>query len=174
MSESRRPAFAKNVTRAATGGIAAVIAVLLLMFMNGFGSGDGDSESEDGGDNLMVSTDTQTDGDDEQQDGEGADTEGLTEAEQQALKDGVLGILIDETDYFLILPGKEPIYRPSDLDELVRLAMHAKGDSNGIRVKILRRESSRTLAEIELQQALTDAGIKQDAVYMPREPLPVQ
>ena len=174
MSGSRKPAFARNVTRAATGGIAAVIAVLLLMFMNGFGGGDGDSDSDTGGDNLIVSTDTQKDAGDKDQKGGEGDAGGLAVAEQQALEDGVLEILIDETEYFLVLPGEEPIYRPSGVADLVALAKQTRGDSNGIRVKILRRETSRTQAEVALKQALADAGVGEDAVYMPSELLPAQ
>ena len=174
MSGSKKPAFARNVTRAATGGIAAVIAVLLLMFMNGFGGGDGDSDSDTGGDNLIVSTDTQNDAGDKDQKGDEGDAGGLAVAEQQALEDGVLEILIDETEYFLVLPGEEPIYRPSGVADLVVLAKQTRGDSNGIRVKILRRETSRTQAEVELKQALADAGVGEDAVYMPSELLPAQ
>ena len=174
MSESRKPAFAKNVTRAATGGIAAVIAVILLMFMNGFGSGDGDSDSDDGGDNLMVSTDPQSDRQDSDTDNESDVSGGLTDDEQKALEDGILEVLIDDTEYFLVLPGDDPIYRPTPMADLIRLAGQAKGDSNGIRVKILRRETSRTKAEVDLKQALEDAGIGEDAVYMPSELLPAQ
>lgn len=172
MSESRKPAFAKNVTRAATGGIAAVIAVILLMFMNGFGSGDGDSDSDDGGNNLMVSSDPQKDEQDSDEDSDVAG--GLTDDEKKALEDGVVELLIDDTEYFLVLPGEEPIYRPTPMADLVRLAGQAKGDSNGIRVRILRRETSRTKAEVDLKQALEDAGIGDDVVYMPSELLPAQ
>jgi hypothetical protein len=178
MTESRKPAFAKNVTRAATGGIAVVIAAILLMFLQGgFGDGDGDSESDGGDDNLMVSADPGDDSRNEAGSGKDDDEDsgndgGLTEEQQKALEDGVLEILIDEVEYFLVLPGEEPIYRPSVIGDLVKLAEHAKGDSNGIRVRILRRETSRTKAEVDLKQALSDAGIGDDAVYMPAELLP--
>ena len=176
---SQSPTPLKNSLRAAAGGVAVVVAALLLMFLNGGGLGSGDGEDETNSGDVSVNADPGESGSDsppadtETKKADDSESGGLTTDEKQALDSGTLGILIDETEFFMVIPGTDTIYRPKDLSRLVELAELATGDANGIRVRILRRETSRTSAEVELTTALENKGIGQDAVYMPRELLPV-
>lgn len=174
---SKRPGVFKNTFRAASGGILAIAALLMLMFMRGGGSGEGDGESDGEQPSpkpaeSLVTTETTPDTTEPltvKDKSEG----GLTPDEQQALSDQMLGILIDERSYLLEVPGQDDtIYRPAELQRLLELAARTTGDSNGIRVRILRRESSRTTAEVELKSALAKIGIGDDAVYMPADFIP--
>ncbi|MEQ9409736.1 MAG: hypothetical protein RIK87_18515 [Fuerstiella sp.] len=183
---SKRPGAVKTAVRAAQGGIIAVIALIAMMFLRSSGTGSGDAETESStaeSSQTLVSADTPTPSatsseakdtaDDAAKDGAEVATGGLTTDEQRALADDVLGVLIDEYDYLLEVPaGNTVLYRPTALNRIVELAAQAGGDSNGLKVRILRRESSRTQAEEDLKSALADTGIGADAVYMPAEFVP--
>lgn len=168
---SQRPRVIKNTARAATGGIIVVAALLVLMFFRGAGSetGDGDSSNRTP---SMVTTESGMDARETPTKAEPAGG-GLTADEQKALSDRVLSILIDEHDYLMEIPDDAvTIYRPSDIERLVELARQAEGDSNGIRVRILQRESARPSAEEKLKLALASAGIDVDALYQQSEFVP--
>lgn len=183
---SRRPKLGRNMLRAGSGGLAVVLALIALMFFQGGQLGDGDSDGE-GNSNAdpLASADpaatpinttevrsTLEQSSDAEDPSDSVEQGGLTADEQTALADGVLEVLIDENDYFVILPGTVTIYRPTEIPKLLQLAQQTTGDSNGIRVRILRRETSRAKAEIDLKTALAGIGIGADAVYMPQEFLP--
>ena len=168
---SKRPGVVKSTARAATGGVIVVAALLALMFFRGAGSGTGDSDSSDTTPG-MVTTDSPSEAPETLTDAESA-TAGLTPDEQKALSDLVLSILIDEHDFMIGIPTDANIvYQPCDLDRVVELAGHAEGDSNGIRVRILQRESARPSAEEKLKTALAGAGIDVDALYQQSEFVP--
>jgi hypothetical protein len=98
---------------------------------------------------------------------------GLTDDEQKALSGDVLTVLIDERAFLIEIPSdSETVFRPTDLDRAVELAAMAKGDTNGIKVRILRRESSRASAEFQLKSELQRHGIGGDAIIMPGEFVP--
>ena len=183
---SKTPYVFRNSARAASGGVALVIAVIAFLFFRGGGFGDGANEAGDGDDTgAVINTDARpgksvaatqdseaaTGQQDSSSKGSNQDnaTGGLTDDEKTALTDDVLGIMIDEYSYFMVIPGEDTIYRPTELDRLVQLAQQATGDSNGIKVRILRRETSRTKAEVDLKNALAEGGIGEDAVYMPKD-----
>ncbi len=85
----------------------------------------------------------------------------------------VLTVLIDERSYRVQVPANPaPLYRDSSLEQIHALASTTTGDSNGIRVRILRRETARQSAETALQQTLEQAGITADAILMPSEIVP--
>jgi hypothetical protein len=85
----------------------------------------------------------------------------------------VLTVLIDERAYRVQVPAEpEPLYRDSSLEQIRSLASSTTGDTNGIRVRILRRETARQSAETALQQTLEQAGITVDAILMPSETVP--
>lgn len=183
---SRTPSVLKNTLRAASGGVAVIIAIIALMFMKGGGTGDGDAEDEPstpGSELISVENGSAGDSNDDTSDPSDADAApdedtdeegGLTADEKQALSGDMLGILIREYSYSIVVPGDEETYQPVELERLLQLAQLTKGDSNGIRVKILRAESSRMKAEVDLKKALADVGIGEDAVYTPKELLPEQ
>ncbi|MEZ6130725.1 MAG: hypothetical protein R3C59_18730 [Planctomycetaceae bacterium] len=169
----KRPGVAKSTARAASGGAIVVVALLAMLFFRGVGSGNGeaDSKAPASPDSSLVSTapvapvgvpvaPSETDSD-------STSTGGLTNDEQKALSDRILAVLIDERSYLMEVPTDSgPIYRPAELDRLVELARQAEGDSNGIRVRILQRETARPSAEQDLRDRLAAIGITADAVYL--------
>jgi hypothetical protein len=85
----------------------------------------------------------------------------------------VFTVLIDEKNFLIELPGDlDPVYRETSLPRVIELAKLAKGDSNGIRVRILRRESARASAEFDLIDGLHKAGIAKDSTIMPADFVP--
>ena len=168
---SRRPRIIRSTARAATGGVIVVAALLALMFFRGAGSGTGDGDSSNTSPS-MITTESPTDAAEKPTEAKLADG-GLTPDEQKALSDQVLSILIDEHDYLMEIPDDDStIYRPAEIERLVELARQAEGDSNGIRVRILQRESARPSAEEKLKLALASAGVDVDALYQQSEFVP--
>lgn len=90
------------------------------------------------------------------------------------LSGGVLTLLIDEYQLFArVEHGQGTRYEAISLDKAVQLAQRAAGDANGIRVRILRRETARAAAEEQLQQALRQqASLPDDAIYLASELVP--
>jgi len=98
---------------------------------------------------------------------------GLTDDEKKALSGDVLTVLIDEHRFLMELPGgPDPIFRPIPLERVVELATLSRGDTNGVKVKILRRETSRASAEFQLKSELERKGIRGDSLVMPTEFVP--
>ena len=98
---------------------------------------------------------------------------GLTEDERKALSGNILTVLIDDYQYMIELPGTPgTILRPAELSRIVKLASLAKGDSNGIKVRVLIRQSARASAEKQLQADLEHSGIHRDAIMMTSEFVP--
>ena len=97
-------------------------------------------------------------------------------APPEVIEGGVLTVVIDEYDYFVqtIVQDAEAErreLRPTTLEEIVKFADRASGDRNGIRVRVLRRDTARASAEAKLQTALQQR-VNADAVYMAEELLP--
>ncbi len=175
MNAKRGPGVVKSTTRAAAGGVLVIGALLALLFLRSGGTGQGDAENPEGAspDRPMLAT-SEAPTDPAltsllEDDAPG----GLTADEKQALTDGVLTLLIDEYEYLMKIPASaDSVYRPVELSRAVALAKQAKGDSNGIRVRVQRRESSRASAEHRLMNELQHGGIGSDAVYMASEFVP--
>jgi hypothetical protein len=154
----------RKFTRAATGGVIIVVALLALLFMQGLGTGDGESSDAGSSANdseVLVSADT---GEvmltADQQSG------GLTDNEQAALSGKTLIVLIDEHDYRVQVSGDAPdAWQPIELSRLVEVARHATGDSNGIRVRIQKRVTARASAEQKILLELEKVGIGEDAIF---------
>ena len=87
---------------------------------------------------------------------------------------GVLTVLIVERDYFLMYPDAAGEMRTAraSLNEVRHWADRARGDANGIRVRVLRSETARASAEQQLLSELNELGIGGDQIYMPGELLP--
>lgn len=142
------------------------MALLALLFMRGPGTGsqDGDAESSS---ELPAETEMVAAADtsevlltSETQSG------GLTEDEEAALSGNTLIVLIDEYDYLMqVSEAAENGWKPVDLDRLVEVAQQAKGDSNGIRVRIQKRVTARASAEQAILTALERGGIGADAIF---------
>jgi hypothetical protein len=77
----------------------------------------------------------------------------------------VVKVVIANWSYALrTADGEQPV----ELSQIVELAKSAKGDDDGIRVRIYRKLSSRAKAETDLESALTAAGIQEkEIVFMP-------
>lgn len=151
-----------------------IAALLALMFLRG-GAGDPDSDSEAESGAPMVTTETDPTATEarEAKSPEADSNGGLTPDEEKALSGKVLSILIDERSYLMAVPTDSgPIYRPAELSRLVELAQRAEGDSNGIRVRILQRETARVSANEDLKASLETVGISADGVYFQSEFIP--
>lgn len=71
----------------------------------------------------------------------------------------VVKVIVADRSYFVrTAEGDEA----SDLKSIVSLAKSATGDVDGIRIRVYRRPTSRTAAEIALSEALTAAGITEE------------
>lgn len=160
----------RTLSRIMTLGVVGLIAYLLLHLLPGgwgeSGNGREDSETEtlvshDGRSTPVVPALDASSSTDE------VSRDALTGQERAALAGGILTLLIEERDYFLAVPRADGWeYSPLPLSRARELAVRAAGDSNGIRVRILRRASSRASAEYELMQELQEAGLDSDAIFM--------
>ncbi len=163
---------------------AILIALALLLLFRGFGlggsgtTGAGSAEAEADSQTTLITTsvpartETSASGGVPVSGGTGRE-DGLSDDERKALSGNVLSVLIDEHDYRLQLPdAAEPAYVTVPLQRIVELAGFAKGDSNGIRVRILRRESSRASAEERLKLELAQIGIGPEHLVMPGDFVP--
>jgi len=151
------------------GGGALVLALLLyLLFPFGLGGDGSDGETEGDadaqGDAMVTSAPanspfTSLTGD--------PPSPAMSDEEQKALSGNVLTVLIDEHKYLIEIPTDQaPLYRPTPLTRIVELAQLAEGDANGIRVRVLRRDSARASAEEKLRLELNHSDIRNDAIYM--------
>jgi len=156
--------FGRKVTRTASGGVIVIVVLLAVLFMQGLGTGDGESSDSgrSSGDSQLPAS-TNAGGvlhAANQQHG------GLTDNEQAALSGKTLIVLIDEYDYQMQVPGDGPeTWQPIQLTRLAEVARQATGDSNGIRVRIEKRVTSRARAERKLLQELEKVGIGKDAIF---------
>ena len=83
------------------------------------------------------------------------------------LTDDVVDVRIEDRSYWVrqLLAGKK-VYQPAELDQIVEWAKKAKGDAQGIRVRISRRGSARVSTWETLQHELTQAGLSQSSVLL--------
>lgn len=180
--------LARGTTKAGLGAGAVVVGILLFLVFRGFGSGgtgqSGSSESSGQAadtDNALLeqspdgstSSDPGSDSRDTQSRGLADPEDDLTPDERNALSSQVLTVLIDERQYMIqIASTPTPLFRPTTLTRIATLADQTEGDSNGIRVRILRRETSRPSAENELREVLKTVDISEDGILMPAETVP--
>lgn len=168
----------RGTRRASMGGGAILIGIVLFLILRGLGTpglgpglGPGGS-TETSGDTQDTGAAVSTDAPDGDSSAVSPNSkgDGLTEDERKSVGVETLTVLIDGHNYLLGIPtSSEMLYRPTDLKRIVELAQQVKGDSNGIRVRILRRESSRARAEVEIATELNHVGITQDEIVMPKE-----
>lgn len=175
---SKSPSVMKSTAKAGAGGAIVVAAVLALLFFRGGGgppgsSGDGSPELAEPSLVNATSPPANSENVPETPPVFSEPSGGLTADEELALSGKVLAILVDERSYFMAVPtDNDAIYRPAELQRLLELAQLAEGDSNGIRIRILQRESARISAKTELEARLADLGIGTDAVYTQSEFIP--
>ena len=170
----KRPRVIKSTVKAASGGVIVVAALLALIFFKGPGLGTGEGTEE----NPAMATTASPANEEPAAPASDSpavveDDGGLTEDEKKALSGNVLAVLIDEHEFRMALPGDAgTIYREVEFTRLLELAQEAEGDSNGIRVRILRRENARASAEERLKRELFGVGVKTNAIYMPADFVP--
>lgn len=176
----------RSTSRAGVWGGALLIGLALFLLFRGFGPGgtgssnSGSGPESNGGSDPKISTSAPTSA--APSSTSPAPTSltapdplagGLTDDEKKALSGDVLTVLIDEHSFLMELPGSpDPIFRPIPLERVVELATLSKGDTNGVKVKILRRETSRASAEFQLKSELERRGIRGDSLVMPTEFVP--
>ena len=180
------PRLVRGSSRAGVGAGAVLIGLALFMLFRGFGLGPGNGTGEDGSGGaanqeaeeaeILAADSAPSDKKVQEDPGNGTSPQskgGLTFDEEKAIAGNVLTVLIDEHDYLMQIPGTtDSVYRRAELARLVELAKRAKGDTNGIRVRILRRESARASAENQIKADLMHAGLTADAIVMPRDFVP--
>ena len=176
-----RGQIVRNTSRAGMGGGAILIALALFMLFKGLGpGGTGASGSGTGKGNTSTEHSTEAVGSSETNPDENSSLAapesvvgGLTDDERKALSGDLLTVLIDDFQYMIELPGNpDSIHRPAELSRIVELASLAKGDSNGIKVRVLIRQSARASAESQLLADLEHSGIHRDAIMMTSEFVP--
>lgn len=166
----------RSTSRVGVGGAAILIGLVLFLLFKGMGpGGTGSSGSGIGPETektLITSKGTETPS--EKAVAAPDDVKGgLTDDEKKSLSGDVFSVMIDEKRFLLELPGDpDTVYREASLPRVIELAKLAKGDSNGIRVRILRRESARASAEFDLIDGLHKAGIGKDSTIMPADFVP--
>jgi len=176
----------RSTSRAGVWGGALLVGLALFLLFRGFGPGgtgssnSGSGPESNGGSDPKISTSAPTSA--APSSTSPAPTSltapdplagGLTDDEKKALSGDVLTVLIDEHSFLMELPGSpDPIFRPIPLERVVELATLSKGDTNGVKVKILRRETSRASAEFQLKSELERKGIRGDSLVMPTEFVP--
>lgn len=171
----------RGTSRAGMGGGAILIALALFMLFRGMGpGGTGASGSGTGKGTTMPEQSQPAVGSSESNPDENPSLAapesvvgGLTDDERKALSGDLLTVLIDDFQYMIELPGNpDAIHRPTELSRIVQLASLAKGDSNGIKVRVLIRQSARASAESQLLADLEHSGIHRDAIMMTSEFVP--
>lgn len=164
----------RKAMRAAYGGVIVIVALLLMLFMQGPGTGKNDAEdsSSTPGETKLVASAAPVDAlltatpNQEPAPAEDSTDDHLTADEKAALSDNTLVVLIDEHNYQIQIPADDGArWTPIELQRLVEVAQQAPGDSNGIRVRIQKRVTARASAEQKILTALQDADIGSDAVF---------
>ena len=151
-------------------GITVVLAVAIATIMNGafpgFGTRNGTAEEEGSAAPVVATTEPAAP---PETPAEPKPEEPPAKEEEQPKKPDikVLDILVDGHDYQISLRGKG--YTTFPLARIVETATLTSGNEDGIRVRILRRDSARVVAWSRLYEALEDAGISKDAILMPHE-----
>lgn len=91
--------------------------------------------------------------------------------EQESDRDAknVLHVRINGREYAIV--QGERVERVA-LDQLVARVQDYPGDSRGIRVRVTRLPNSKTTAELQLKEALVQAGLSEDEIDWPDGPRP--
>lgn len=169
----------RSTLKAASGAGVLIGALIALAFFRG-GIGLGEGNGKEGEESLAsvstdstVTTPTKAPAQERKDSAPAEPADGLAQEERTALASGQLTVLIDERSY-LIKTNSDglDIYQPLQMERAVELASRTKGDANGIRVVIQRRESSRASAENTLRNQLLKAGIGENAIHMPGSFIP--
>ncbi len=151
----------KNVRRLTIGGGALIGVAMVYGLLNGLFSGFGGNGPGSGAQALV------SNGNNSMSMPDASQSKPPVENETPPESTDVVNVLIDERSYFirLLVDGKGE-YRRIELPELVNLAKAARGNEDGIRVRVSRRESSRASAENLLQEKLLGAGLRKESIHL--------
>lgn len=84
--------------------------------------------------------------------------------------DDMLTILVDGRHYSVWRKTRKGNgYFPAELDELISLALAAKPNEDGLRIRILRSTTARVTAWQKLQSEFVQAGVPAAAIVVPRD-----
>jgi hypothetical protein len=84
--------------------------------------------------------------------------------------DDVLTILVEDEHYAVWRKTRKGNgYFPSELDDIVQLALKAKPNSDGVRVRIVRHKNARLVPWKTLQEELIQAGVPAESILLPKE-----
>lgn len=150
-------------------GITVVLGVVIATLLNGglpgFGTRNGNADEDGSTAEVVASTEPESPAEAPPAQ---PDEEPKAEEKSENKPDiKVLDILVDGHDYQISLRGKG--YTTFPLARIVETAKVTSGNEDGIRVRILRRDSARVVAWSRLYEALEDAGISKDAILMPHD-----
>lgn len=149
-AESRRRGTSKKV--ALGGGCILALGILMGMYMKIPGWGGGTMVSTSTGDQTETASSSNSD-----------------QTDNNLPTAGLITVLIDDRAYSIAkADGDNIVYTPTAIAAIVQQAQQVPGNEDGIKVRVLRKESARATAESNLRNALVDAGIDAGAIYMPR------
>ena len=136
------------------GGAILVLGVLFGMFGPfGFGSGSGEAD----GDGVVATTDPSA-------------SATVTSPEKRST-DGPadnITIVIDGHDFLQVVNvGGKAVQRAITLEDILKQVQTVPGDQDGIKIRVLRKDSARASAENALLTALNEGGVSNESVYMP-------
>lgn len=128
----------------------------LSNFLQGIGTGDGVGIGQSGFSGVSVNTAPSP-----------AELGVSTDSPAAAAPESIR-VVIRDRNYFL---QDDETETPQGLDELVTLAKTAKGDQDGIKVRVFRSQSARVTTELSLRDALVEAEIPESAIFISQEPI---
>jgi hypothetical protein len=124
----------------------------------GLGPGSGGGDAEPGNSLVQVVSDVKP--------SERSDTpqEEIPEP-ASAEDDQVLHVQIAGRDYYIArIRGRSREYHAATMEQIVEAAQRMAGNEQGVRVRISRKQTSKTTAELQLRDALVDAGIAPESI----------
>ena len=78
----------------------------------------------------------------------------------------LVAVVISGDKYLLSTTGDETQATPAELAEVVRAALSAAGDRQGIRVRVFRKKDATTGAQFDLSTKLGDAGVPSEEIQV--------
>ena len=164
---SRGPVKSARIwTRGASGGVIVVVTLLLVWFLRGPGRVTGDADPAEKSGSADWSKSVTLAGAHDVLGESDVRAGGAADHGHVMFSGEMLNVVIDEHMYLVQDSGNETeVWRPVELKQLIEAAQQTTGDSNGIRVRIQKKVTSRASAEQRILAALQQAGISSDAVF---------
>ncbi len=88
----------------------------------------------------------------------------------EAPPDDVMTILVDDQHYAVWRKTRKGNgFFPGELEDIVQLALKAKPNDDGVRVRIVRSKNARLVAWKTLQEELVQAGVPAESIVLTKE-----